>query len=408
MKRVLAVVLAAGFVVGSYATDARVVVMGRHSDFYRDEVSVFKNPSDISLYPDMLYGSFGWMDEKPQGSFELRNVYPQDPFFGGMMSYRISEEENGPMFSIGLFVNRRDDILETLMGFSPGVRNHGTQLSPLLRSYDLEEPIGKVDLILGYDLGNGLALGLGAYGAFQRVQKNDRVTHETSVFKGSAGINYNIDQGIDLEFAVSGGTTTAIASDTLAVTDRIVVSDGDFFWRCDVRLFSAFPALNASLVPSVSLQQMNLTNRDRMDLNGGMGINMNIDRGFFWAGAQIVYTQLDNKTQATSSESLQSVGGRFSFGIERNVITDWFLIRVGGQKEFRNVKIGTNNDVRWWENNPHDGSDGDLVALGFGLNIDNRLRIDFVASEDLPYTFTNIVSGNKSHIFNRVSATYRF
>jgi hypothetical protein len=78
------------------------------------------------------------------------------------------------------------------------------------------------------------------------------------------------------------------------------------------------------------------------------------------------------------------------------------------------VSIGSGFS-RWEENSPgfekfgaENGADGDLVSLGFGLNVDNRLRIDFVAAEDLPYTFTNLVSGNKSHLFNRGSATYRF
>jgi hypothetical protein len=164
---------------------------------------------------------------------------------------------------------------------------------------------------------------------------------------------------------------------------------------------------------------MNMNQLNRIDLEGGVGINMNIDRGFFWAGVQGVYTQLEPVGSNFSSPTETSIGARFSFGIERNVITDWFLIRVGGQKEIRNVDIGNGNRTMWVENsNPEqfagsrysaaDGSDKDLVALGFGLNIDNRLRIDFVASEDLPYTFTNLVSGNKSHVVNRVSATYRF
>jgi hypothetical protein len=121
---------------------------------------------------------------------------------------------------------------------------------------------------------------------------------------------------------------------------------------------------------------------------------------------------LDVSGQSGNTQS--SIGARFSFGIERNIVWDWFLIRVGGQKEVRNVSVGGNQS--WWEENSPgfgqfgaaDGSDGDLVSLGLGLNIDNRLRIDFLAAEDLPYTFTNLVSGNKSHLFNRVSATYRF
>jgi hypothetical protein len=186
--------------------------------------------------------------------------------------------------------------------------------------------------------------------------------------------------------------------------DPIVVSDGDYFMRGDVRFFSAVPAINGSFVPQVSLEYMSLNGADITDLSGGVGINMNIDRGFFWTGLQGVYTQ---KNGGNTGDP-QSIGARLSFGIERNIVWDWFLIRVGGQKEFRYTTLGGDKQSSWWENKPSDGSDNDLVGLGFGINIDNRLRIDFVASEDLPYTFTNLISGAQQYLFNRVSATYRF
>ena len=414
MKKALAIVLAAGFVVGSYATDARVVVMGRHSAFYRDEVSIFKNPADISLYPNMLYGSYGWLDpDLKVESYNYGNIYPQDPFFGAFMSHRFSEEENGPMFSIGIFLNRRDDILKDLFDAAKSAAYETES------DIKLAQPVGKVDLVLGYDLGNGLALGLGAYGAYQKRTESDERIDETSVYKGTFGINWNLEQGLDFEASVNGGTLTGVSMDKDAdgrpydySAEPYVVADGEYFLRGDVRFFSAVPAINGSFVPQVSLEYMNLENSNRLDLEGGVGINMNIDRGFFWAGVQGLYTELDVSGQSGNTQS--SIGARFSFGIERNIVWDWFLIRVGGQKEVRNVSVGGNQS--WWEENSPgfgqfgaaDGSDGDLVSLGFGLNIDNRLRIDFVAAEDLPYTFTNLVSGNKSHLFNRVSATYRF
>jgi hypothetical protein len=410
MKKALAIVLAAGFAVGSYATDARVVVMGSHSAFYRDEVSIFKNPADISLYPNMLYGSYGKLPSDTTSDVgTYKNVYPHDPFFGAFMSHRFSEEENGPMFSIGAFVNRRDYVLDNLFD-APIIKPNPD------RAVVLAPPVAKVDLIFGYDLGNGLALGLGAYGAFQEVKDNDELIARTSVYKGTLGINWNLEQGLDLEASVNGGVITGksaafLEGIPLQSEGLAVAADQDFFWRGDVRFFSAVPAINGSFVPQVSLEFANYEAKSRLDLEGGVGININIDRGFFWAGVQGLYTE-DNKIGRNSySKDESSIGARFSFGIERNIVWDWFLIRVGGQKEVRNVNEDGNNS-RWIENSPDfgvaDGTDGDLVSLGFGLNIDNRLRIDFVASEDLPYTFTNLVSGNKSYLFNRVSATYRF
>jgi hypothetical protein len=413
MKKALAIVLAAGFVVGSYATDARVVVMGRHSAFYRDEVSIFKNPADISLYPNMLYGSYGWFAYDDSSSINVyKNIYPKDPFFGAFMSHRFSEEENGPMLSFGVFLNRRDYVLDNLFEAAAGLTNDSN------RPVWLAQPVGKVDLIVGYDLGNGLALGLGAYGAFQEKKENDDLIARTYVYKGTFGINWNLEQGLDLEASVNGGILSGksvafdVADNEPYLNEGLgVAADKDFFWRGDVRFFSAVPAINGSFVPQVSLEFMNFEDKSRLDLEGGIGLNVNIDRGFFWAGIQGLYTEDDNR-RPNSTES--SIGARFSFGIERNIVWDWFLIRVGGQKEVRNVNKDSKGS--WWEENSpgfgkfgaNDGEDGDLVSLGFGLNIDNRLRIDFVASEDLPYTFTNLVSGNKFNLFNRVSATYRF
>jgi len=410
-RRALALILAAGFVIGSYATDARVAVMGRHNTpwFYRDEVSVFNNPADMSLYPNMIYGSFGYVP-KPElvvgdlASMTYQYNLPRDPHFGAMISHRFSDEENGPMLSIGAFVNRRDYMVNKLIEAGKAL------------GCDLHEPTGKIDLMFGYDLGNGLAVGVGGYAAFQTETQNDIIWNQTEFYKGALGINWNIEQGLDLEASFNAGVTNArftppdrkignpptIYNPVYADSVKIV-SSGDYFIRGDVRFFSAVPAINGSFVPQVSLEFMNLAETKEIDLNGGVGINMNIDRGFFWAGLQGVYTQTDVVGGGAASES---IGARLSFGIERNIMWDWFLIRVGGKKEIRHFSNGTTSG--WWENTPSDGSDGDLVGLGFGINIDNRLRIDFVASEDLPYTFTNMISGNMYHLFNRVSATYRF
>jgi len=409
MKRALAVILAAGFAVGSYATDARVAVMGRQGTpyFYRDEVSVFINPADMSLYPNLIYGSFGWLSPTEESqNFTLRNTQPNDPLFGGMISYGFSDEESGPMLSIGAFVNRKDYMLEKLLeAGKKGSREPGND-------YNLVDPLGKLDVMLGYDIGNGLAVGLGVYTAYQCERENSIIRNQTAIYKGTAGINYNIEQGLDLEASVNAGLTEGkwvrgtqqTLSESVMDSLRTVVSDGDYFLRGDVRFFSAVPAINGSFVPQVSLTYMTLNGADITDLAGGVGINMNIDRGFFWAGLQGVYTQMNGG----NSGDPQSIGARLSFGIERNIVWDWFLIRVGGQKEFRYQTMGGDLKSNWLENVPSDGSDEDLVGLGFGINIDNRLRIDFVASEDLPYTLTNLISGAQHHLFNRVSATYRF
>ena len=408
--KVLAFVLAAGVIAGSYATDARVAVMGRQSHpwFYKDEVTVFNNPADMSLYPNMLYGSFGWVNPEQRGSqITTENFNPNDPFFGAMFSYRFGEEDNSPMLSIGAFANRRDPMLNRLI--EAGGRSSNGRTGP--NTPNLIDPAGKFDLMLGYDLGNGVAFGAGAYAAVQNRVVGNTMMDQTEFYKGSLGMNWNIDQGLDLEASVNAGmmnaryhrTWPAGAPDTMIyVTDR---DKFDYFLRGDLRFFSGVPAINGAFVPQVTLEYIKLNERDIIDLNGGVGVNMNIDRGFFWAGLQGVYTQINSDRR--DIDDIQEIGARLSFGIERNVVWDWFLIRVGGAKELRFVTSGS-DDTHWRENVASDGSELDLVGLGFGLNIDNRLRIDVVVSESLPYTLTNLITGNQHHLFSRVSATYRF
>jgi len=444
IKRALAVILAAGFVVGVYATDARVRVMGRQETpyFYRDEVSVFTNPADMSLYPNLIYGSFGWMgaSDTSRGNGKLQNVQPNDPLFGGMISYGFSDEESGPMLSIGAYVNRTDYMLEKLLkaggtdsrykyykGQNAIGQSDTGQIDGTAGKRNLADPLGKFDVMLGFDVGNGFAMGLGFYTAYQceREGEGNDIRNQTALYKATAGINYNIEQGLDLEASVNGGLTNASWTQDTSVTGpvkledilskkdttlrRVTVSDDDYFLRGDLRFFTAVPAINGSFVPQVSLTYMTLNRASIVDVAGGVGINMNIDRGFFWAGLQGIYTQeLSSSNALTNSGDPQRIGARLSFGIERNIVWDWFLIRVGGQKEFQYETKDADTKSRWIENPVSNGEDNDLVGLGFGINIDNRLRIDFVASEDLPYTLTNLISGSSYHLFNRVSATYRF
>ncbi|MDR0305934.1 MAG: hypothetical protein LBI42_03745 [Chitinispirillales bacterium] len=415
MNKVLALVLAAGCVAGSYATDARVDVMGRHDAFFRDEISVFRNPADMSLYPNMLYGSYGWVDkEKNQIYVSQRgNLTLSDPFFGAMFSHKLGEGDNAPMLSIGAFVNRRDRLVQSLLEASGEVRGAYIGGTQELKGYNLKDPVGKLDLMFGYDLGNGIALGFGLYGAHQKVQENDDIMNQSGVYKITAGINWNLDQGLDFEASFNGGSMVGRYRTTDKTTENYdpagsyikKVCDGDYFYRGDVRFFSAVPSINGAFVPQVSMEHMKLNKSEIIDVTGGIGLNMNIDRGFFWAGLQGLYTQMDKDGSADH----ESIGGRISFGIERNIVWDWFLIRVGGEKEFRYVNDDKNKSSKWVEYNKENFDDEDgLVGLGFGINIDNRLRIDFVSTNDVAYTFTNLISGPQLSLFRKISATYRF
>jgi len=408
MKKVVVGILLAGCVMSSFATDARVITMGRHDNFFMDEVSIFKNPANINIYPNMVYGSYGEYRETAADTGDTRkNRDPVNPFFGSIVSYSLkqnSENRNQyPMVSLGAILNRRDEMLNYI---TPGTSQYpGSPLD------NLHEPTGKIDLLAGYVLENGAMLGIGGYLAFQSEAGETDVQYETSLYKLNVGINVPVAKSTNLEISAGGGMLRAKGDSIGIVNDKIVPANNDLFARGDIRLFSALSMINGDFVPHLGVLRVSLFDKEvtYTDVDAGIGLNVNIDKGFFWAGLEGLYKDLSNGDRG---DSKTDIGGRISFGIERSIWWDWFVIRVGGQKELYYDEVdpidGREVTTRWVENNPADGSDKDLVSLGFGLNVENRLRIDFVAAEDIAYTFTNLISGPQHHLFTRVSATYSF
>jgi len=310
MRKALLFILAAGCIIGSYATDARVSSMGKHDAFFMDETSVFRNPANINMYPNMVYGSYGEFQEKNSES-TLAN-----PFFGSIISFSLNETDDAgqyPMLSLGAVVNRYDEMLEYVnMGSDKYIAGTDTLVSP----------IGKVDLLLGYVLKNGVMLGGGAYIASQSIEKDNEIS-ETKIYKGNLGMNWPVAKTMDLELSLGIGTMTAIDKNA-------IIAEQDYFGRVEARLFSALAGINGDFVPRARVDILSLEKRNELqvDIAAGLGVNINIDKGFFWSGLEFLYGQKDSDEE----ESMQDVGGRISFGIERNIIWDWFVIRVGGQK----------------------------------------------------------------------------
>ena len=167
---------------------------------------------------------------------------------------------------------------------------------------------------------------------------------------------------------------------------------------------------------------------------------MALDRGFFWLGldymsnltrthdwqynsstAKRVYTE----SSADAWDVKTSSGGRISFGIERNIFWDWFVIRVGGMKVISYVDCAHNSannvtnsqasdgystmcptDGNYFYTNPSgDGTWGDNVGVGFGINVEEKLKVDATLAEDV--IFRNPFQGS-GRLLSRVSATYSF
>lgn len=391
MKKALISILAAGSFVASFATDARVISMGKHDAFFMDEVSIFRNPANINIYPNTVYGSYGQFDNKDTTSKLI------DPFFGAIVSYSLNEETDAntqyPMLSIGAVFNRNDEMLGYVTKGSEMYLGDTSRYAPTPLS-----PLGKIDLIIGYITKKGIMIGGGAYIAAQDKEYRGDVS-ETKAYRGNLGITCPLGKTMDLEASGSIGLLSAY-------TPEIEIAKRDVFGSLEVRLFSELAGINGDFVPRARVDFLKIEQNDlfKVDLAAGLGLNINIDKGFFWSGLEFLYGQAD----ATPRVSVQDVGGRVSFGIERNIFKDWFVIRVGGQKSLM-VKSTAADEKEIVENPSFNERNNDLVGLGFGINVENRLKIDFVASEMFPYTFTNLISnGQQDFLFSKVSATYSF
>jgi len=444
MRKIACAVLLAGYVVGSYATDARVLTMGGTDNFFMDDMSIFRNPANINYYPNLIMGSLGIYvpgknDTGSAAALQRSNTIPQRPFGGTILSYSLNQSsESGnqyPLLSVGLVLNRWDPYLNY---FDPASENFAAAFDKA-HIRNVIAPVGKIDLMVGYALPNGAMIGVGTYLAFQK-QSVGSFNLESDLYKGDVGINWPIAKSMNLEasFGVASATGNARVVDSLVQMpggqvdtlwmkndltadengDPQIIAKNNFSFKGDVRLFSALTSLNGDFVPHLSAEFINLNGFSAQNYSLGIGVNVNIDKGFFWTGLEgLVEQKYLSKFSSTfssgasnDSSSTLGIGGRLSAGLERNVVWDWLVLRIGVSKKLLYVTEGEDNTNRGhWEQNPEaDGGDDDFASVGVGVNIENRFRIDAVAAKNIFYTFTNLISGPQQYLTNRITLTYSF
>lgn len=433
MRKIFLAVLVAGCLYSLFATGARVLTMGRSDHFFMDDVSIYHNPANTNIYPNMLIGDLGTYVEDDKLDNKRNIIYinsltgdtaysqagynrdPQRPFFGGIVSYSLNKSSEAgdqyPMLSLGAILNRYDDMLSYLDPTSEnffGVDD--TSQTKFLNEDNFTKPVGKVDVMVGFATKSGAMFGISTYFAFQKEKVNDNVEKEMKLIRGNIGVNLPIAKTVDLEWSFSGGVMSQIG-DTLIT--KLEVADDDYFIGTDVRLFSALSALNGDFVPHLGFNYNTFNDREhrQFGFNAGFGVNVNIDRGFFWTGIEGFFYDNDHVKLENQNgyDELKRMGGRISFGIERNIIWDWLVWRLGATKMLAVQAVGgMDGSTEWMENPEADASDKDHVAFGWAINIENRLKIDAVFAEDVFHTFSNLFTGNHHHLFTRFSATYSF
>jgi len=417
-------VLAVGQAFASYA---RIESMGKNSTYIMDDVSIFDNPANINLYPNYLIGEMGeFTDNDLQAG---SNKDPQHPWFGGIFSLALgTEDSRDPRLSIAGAFNRLDKNLFRFVPDYVKVADEGA-----VRTIAVPDPVTNFDGFLGGTLPNGNALGVHIYTAIQDGAELDEsgnyAVNENafvSVVKADLGVNWQFSSSIDGEIA--GG----VARIQYGPEHRDIF-DGDLISAMgSARLFSTIEAINGELVPAGSFSYMQAPGIDEIRGQGGIGVNVALDKGFFWLGADFIWaetraynwtfdsrsgestfnTETDEKFRDVRSET----GGKISFGIERNIWWDWFVLRVGGQKVITYVECDKHEnsssnslckeDGNYFTTNPiGDGSMDDHVGFGFGINVEEKLKVDATLAEDILYR--NPFQGS-GRLISRVSATYSF
>ncbi len=406
MKKTLFLGLLAGFLSDLYATDARVIALGGQDLFFIDEVSIFQNPANIGLYPDLLYGSLGVYRTGSDSSANSRYHEPSDPFFGGIASLPFSSDtanrRNRSAFFLGGFFNRHDEMLDYLDPHSG--KYIGNPRDIMIR------PSGAVDLLMGYSWRNGTAIGIGGYAASGSSTAGPVIDSETSLYKLNAGLRTPLFDNGAVEWSAGTGLMRAKGDSAGAGVGPVIVANNDGFFRSDLRIFVPLRNTATTVVPQLHYSSMSLYHGkvSLADFSGGIGINVPLTRGLFWAGLQYLY-QDDSYFHDSSSTSN---GGRVSFGIEHYIVGDWLIARAGGEKVLAYTSTtysgGAPSRGMVRDKLPLGGIDSDLLGLGFGFVIKAHLHIDVVVSDDLPYTLGIVSGGSDPYLLSRVSATYQF
>jgi len=412
------------------ATNARVISMGKNADYFMDDVNIWKNPADANLYPNYLFGELGQMnsprvvDSTNYKGFARYNSDPVKPWFGAVFAKSFAPEGSTsgryPQFVIGGALNREDEWLGYMpSGMSIKTDNHRGTVNTTV--YDVSNYPVKFDGILGFADAAGNMYGLKTYLAYSDSQSGAReIKSVLNTYTVGAnmpfGAQYSLEASVVLGFL---STEVTDSMDPITQQTRKISADLSPSVGADARLFVDARPLPIVFVPAVSFRSVNAPERTLTSFRVGSGANVSLDRGFFWLGADYFHTSdevfgttaaLDTVSASVSSTTVTDNGLRVSFGIERNIWTDWFVIRVGGQKviNFRKVNGPYGNYTAMTTNPDRQDQDNDLISFGFGLNIEDKLKIDAVVAKDILFTGGALFSGPMDHVLTRISSSYSF
>jgi len=443
ISKILFILLIGGIMVQTNATQARVESMGKRPSFFLDDITIFDNPANATFYSSALMGELGFFNQSKTDELQRGiNHDPFTPWFGALFQFGLSDKGmRDPELTIGGFFGR--EHYEFTRFVPRKVVPFGADPVPI------PQTITNFDAFLAGTMIDGSAIGAHVYVGVQDGKQDDPKSSEggstgeiatnahVSILSMDYGVNFLITNEASME------VTLGVARIQYGPSRKTFLDPGLFSFYSQGRLFVDVNALSGQFITGYKVADYEVPGWEENFYDVNAGINVIIPKGLVWFGIDgvhikefistwdkqtekgetfLVYNELGSKDPNLNvKDRTDKIGGIVSFGIERNIKSNWLILRVGGQKSFiyetcHNQTGKTDKAIicsaapggagNYWVTNPYgDGSLNDHVGFGIGLNIDNKLKVDANIAEDA--TFRNPFQG-EGRLISRISAVYSF
>jgi hypothetical protein len=427
----------------TFATQARVESMGKRPAFFLDDITIFDNPANATFYSSALMGELGFFNQDKTNNLRKGiNQDPYTPWFGALFQFGLSDKGmRDPELTIGGFFGR--EHYEFTRFVPRKVVPFGGNPVPIPQS------ITNFDAFLAGTMIDGSAIGAHVYVGVQDGKQDDPRSPEggstgeiapnahVSILSMDYGVNFLITNEASME------VTLGVARIQYGPSRKTFLDPGLFSFYSQGRLFVDVNALSGQFITGYKVADYEVPGWEENFYDINTGINVIIPKGLVWFGIDGVHIKefistWDKRTENGESflvynepgskdldqylkDRTDKIGGIVSFGIERNIRSNWLILRVGGQKSFIYERcynetgktdkaiicpVAPGSSSNYWVTNPYgDGSLNDHVGFGIGVNIDNKLKVDANIAEDA--VFRNPFQG-EGRLISRISAVYSF
>ena len=221
------------------------------------------------------------------------------------------------------------------------------------------------------------------------------------MLRGDIGLNWPIARNIDGELSLG------LASISLRPADI----DPELSCCVKGRAFSTLEIINGELVPIFNYSVLQAPGRAYTKLHFGLGVNVSLDRGFFWLGVQGLFDE--NETERLSTTDAEGTRvlqlhqpdrdrrdhpGRPHLLRHRAQCLVGLAGPARGRPEGNHLPgrpgaITAETSTTSTPIRPMMAPPDDHVGFGIGINVEEKLKVDATLAEDILYTFGNLFSG---------------